>query len=176
MSGRAFATVLMLFWLAACKRTGISTEPRDGAGSVPASSDARDGSDGAGGGAPDVSGADVKDGPPDVGGSDTRDGAPGFCNADSPCGVSGISHFCVDATHYRRAVSHDCSFICGAVPCSGGSCDPDGPVMACDPGTVCVNQMPGGQADAGPACQPPPDGGDAGGADADAAGDVSAGG
>lgn len=60
----------------------------------------------------------------------------GMCFADFPCGTRVFD--CVSEQRYVRLISHDCSFSCGARPCSGGTCDPTGPSVACAADRVCV--------------------------------------
>lgn len=62
--------------------------------------------------------------------------ASGSCNADFPCG--GRRFACLGAAQWQRVVTRDCSFVCGCVPCSGASCEPDGPVESCATGTTCT--------------------------------------
>jgi hypothetical protein len=82
-------------------------------------------------------------------------GAPPTCLVDFPCSTGGPDHVCVSDTSYRRTVTHDCTFHCGNVPCSGATCDPDGPVIDCAPGTACVQRPIPSNLDAGPPCLPP---------------------
>jgi hypothetical protein len=108
--------------------TGGEGRGTGGAGTGTAGSGGTSSSGGGGGGA---SGSGVG------GGSSGGSVAP-FCAADFPC--FGRRWWCVDATHYYRTMDHDCHFLCGPGPCSGGSCDPDGDTIACPAGTECAQQ------------------------------------
>ena len=67
--------------------------------------------------------------------------ASGSCNADFPCG--GRRFACLGTAQWQRVVTRDCSFVCGCVPCSGASCELDGPVQSCVAGTACTVSSPG---------------------------------
>lgn len=60
-----------------------------------------------------------------------------LCFVDFPC--FGQRFACSGASTYRAVVTHDCSYRCSQ-PCSGGSCDPDGPTLECPAGTRCVDR------------------------------------
>jgi len=92
--------------------------------------------------ASDVVALDVVDvtSPPDVAWRDVvsqGDGCDvqGTCNADFPCGNRRL--YCRGETEWGRLRTYDCHFRCGCAPCTGMSCEPDGPTMTCPSGTVC---------------------------------------
>jgi len=95
--------------------------------------------------------------PSDAGTSlmDARCDVQGTCNADFPCG--GRRFVCLSETWWRRVSTRDCSFRCGCVPCTGQSCEPEGPQLICPEGTVCTRaELRGGMIDTRPTpCAPP---------------------
>ena len=72
------------------------------------------------------------DTPPDASATDGP-----TCFADFPCGHAQLWR-CIDDVTAQRNESHDCHFGCGPGPCSGGSCDPTGPVVHCVPPRHCI--------------------------------------
>ncbi len=66
---------------------------------------------------------------------------PPICAVDFPC-PTGLTMWCVDDTHYQPVATHDCHYICGPGPCTGGTCDPEGPMQSCPFMQTCV-QSPG---------------------------------
>lgn len=61
-----------------------------------------------------------------------------MCNVDFPCKTPD-QIMCIGPAQYRKMKSFDCHHTCGPGPCSGGSCEPDGPVLDCPPGQKCVS-------------------------------------
>ena len=59
----------------------------------------------------------------------------GTCNADFPCGRRRF--VCLGTDRWSRVVTQPCSYRCGCVPCTGMSCESDGPTYACGPGERC---------------------------------------
>jgi len=66
------------------------------------------------------------------------------CLIDFPCAPNETMR-CIDDGHFVALVSHPCSFRCGTLNCSGGSCDPEGEPQPCPSGTTCVNSGSSGR-------------------------------
>jgi hypothetical protein len=64
-----------------------------------------------------------------------------MCFSDFPC-MDWQRWSCTDEMHAVFNESKDCTYRCGATPCSGGSCEPTGEKVTCAPGTHCVDQKP----------------------------------
>ena len=61
----------------------------------------------------------------------------GMCFVDFPCAPDETMR-CISDTEFVPLASFGCEHTCGACPCSGGSCEPQGSPQSCPPGSLCV--------------------------------------